>query len=132
VKSVTVISEDKVGLLADISYVLAKSKINIDAINVSVISDKAVIAMEVSNPEKSKQVLEAAGYRVETNSLVVKMTHAELESLAERLLKEGVKVEKTNTLTKDDKCAVVALLVDKPKRATTLLQKNLIFHEGND
>jgi hypothetical protein len=131
VKTIAVISDDKVGLLADISYILAKSKINIESINVAVVSNKAVIALEVSNPDKSKEVLEASGYRVENNSLVVKMSNSEVQGLEERLLKEGVKVEKSDTLTRDEKCSVLALSVDKPKRASTILQHNLLTDESN-
>lgn len=130
-KTIAVVAEDKVGLLADISYVLAKSKVNIESINVAVVANKAVIALEVSNPQKSKEVLEASGYRVESNTLVVKMNNSDVQGLSERLLKEGVKVEKTNTLTRDDKFSVLALLVDKPKRASTLLQDKLISNESN-
>jgi hypothetical protein len=131
-KTIAVVAEDKVGLLADISYVLAKSKINIESINVAVVSNKAVIALEVSNPEKSKEVLEASGYQVECNSLVVKMNNSDVSGLDERLLKDGVKVEKSNTLTRDEKCSVISLSVDKPKRASTLLQDNLLSNEANN
>jgi hypothetical protein len=129
VKTIAVVAEDKVGLLADISYILAKSKINIESINVAVVSNKAVIALEVSNPSKSKEVLEASGYKVESNSLVIKMKNSDVQGLSERLLKDGVKVEKSNTLTRDEKFSVVSLTVDKPKRASTLLQDSLISNE---
>jgi hypothetical protein len=126
VKSVTIVSEDKVGLLADISYILAKSKINIDSISVDVVSDKSVIAMLVSNPEKGKKVLEAAGYRVESNTLVIKLNINEIDQLPDKLSKQGVTVQKSTILTKDDKVAIVSLEVDKPKRASKILKKYLI------
>ncbi len=130
-KTIAIIADDKVGLLADISYVLAKSKINIESINVAVVSNKAIIALEVSDPDKSKDVLEASGYQVESKSLVVKMANGKVPGLNEKLLKEGVKVEKSNLLTRDEKFSVLALTVDKPKRASTLLQDSLISNEAN-
>jgi hypothetical protein len=127
---VTVVAEDKVGLLADISYILAKSKINIDSIHVDVVSDKSVIAMTVSDPKKGKEVLEAAGYSVEANTLVIKIKIDEVDQLSTQLSKEGVNIENSNTLTKDDKVAIVSLTVDKPKRASKLLQDRLITNES--
>ncbi|MFH1684968.1 MAG: ACT domain-containing protein [Candidatus Micrarchaeota archaeon] len=129
-RSIAIISEDKVGLLADISYVLAKSKINIDSINVAVVSKKAVICMEVSDPEKSKKVLTAAGYEIELHSLIVKLNLAEVGGLLEKLAHDGVTVETSKTIAKDDKHALVSLKVDKPKRASTILAEKLVTNEA--
>ena len=129
-KSVTIVAQDKVGLLADISYILAKSKINIDSISVDVLSDKSVIAMSVSDPKKGKEVLEAAGYSVEANTLVIKISLSEVDQLPEKLSKEGVKIENSSILTKDNDIAIVSLLVDKPKRASKVLQDVLITNES--
>jgi len=129
-RSIAIISEDKVGLLADISYVLAKSKINIDSINVAVVSKKAVICMEVSNPEKSKEVLSAAGYEVELHSLIVKLDLADVGGLPEKLAHDGVVVENSRTIAKDEKHMLVSLKVDKPKRASSILAEKLVTNEA--
>lgn len=128
-KSVTVIADDKVGLLADISYILAKSKINIDALYVDVVSGKAVIFMALSDSKKGKDVLEAAGYEVESDTLVVKAAHGEMEKLTADLGKHGVKIHSSRVLTKDDNVEVISLGVDKTKKATAILQKHLITNE---
>jgi len=129
-RSIAIISEDKVGLLADISYVLAKSKINIDSINVAVVSKKAVICMEVSNPEKSKEVLSAAGYEVELHSLIVKLDLADVGGLPEKLAHDGVTVESSRTIAKDEKHALISVKVDKPKRASSILAEKLVTNEA--
>ena len=86
----------------------------------------------MSDPDKSKEVLQASGYNVESNSLVVKMNNAEVKGLNEKLLKEGVVVEKSNMLTRDEKCSIISLSVDKPKRASSILQSNLLSNEANN
>ena len=48
-KSLTIVADDRVGLLSDISYVLGKSKINIESISVDVIGNKAVIVLTIKN-----------------------------------------------------------------------------------
>lgn len=132
-KSVTIVADDKVGLLADISYVLAKSKINIEAINVEVISGKAVITIGLHDTVRGKQVIEASGYMVEDpEAIVIKISEKpeELKKIIETLNKEGVKVGMTHTLTKDKVHAIVAMKVDKHKRATAILKDYLITNEA--
>jgi len=132
-KSITIVADDKVGLLADISYVLAKSKINIDAINVDVIGGKAVISLGMGDAVKAKQVVESAGYKCEdTNAVVIKLldTPGELNKTTALLAKEGVNVQTVHMLAKDSKNAVLSFIVDKPKRAMLILQPQLITNES--
>ncbi|MFH0737563.1 MAG: ACT domain-containing protein [Candidatus Micrarchaeota archaeon] len=132
-KNITIIADDKVGLLADISYVLAKSKINIDAINVDVVGGKAIISLTVSDAVKGKQVIESAGYKVEDQSaVVIKLEDkpGELNRITTLLSKEGVNVMHIHTLSKDGKNTVLAMIVDKPKRAMLVLQPHLITNES--
>ncbi|MFH1785685.1 MAG: ACT domain-containing protein [Candidatus Micrarchaeota archaeon] len=132
-KSVTIVADDKVGLLADISYVLAKSKINIEAINVDVISAKAVITIGLNDVARGKQVIEAAGYKVEDpEAIVIKISEkpGELKKFTDNLTKEGVGVKTSTVLTKDNVHLIVALTVDKHKRAVAILKDYLITNES--
>ena len=73
-KSVTVVAEDRVGLLADISYILGKSSINIDALSVDVVGKKAIIALTVKDPKHAGSVLEKNGFGIaEMDSIVIKL-----------------------------------------------------------
>jgi predicted amino acid-binding ACT domain protein len=113
-KSITIVADDKVGLLADISYILAKSKINIDAISV--------------------EVVEAAGYSCEDpGAIVIKIPDrpGEVSKITASLSKEGVKVQNTNMLAKDGSISVLSLMVDKQKRASVVLQQHLITNESS-
>ena len=132
-KSVTIVADDKVGLLADISYILAKAKINIDSVTVDVIGGKAIISLGLSDAVKGKGVLEAASYKVEdVNSVVVKLPDKpdELSKITAMLTKDGVKVENVRTLSKDEGNTILAITVDKPKRAIGVLKNYLIINEA--
>ena len=132
-KTITIVADDKVGLLADISYVLAKSKINIDTINVDVVGGKAIISLGISDPGKGKQVVEAAGYKCEDQSaVVIKLADkpGELNRITSMLSKEGVSIQNVRTLSKDGTNTVISLAVDKPKRAVLILQPHLITNES--
>jgi len=132
VKPLTIVADDKVGLLADISYILGKAKINIDSLSVDVVGGKAIISLLLSEPERGKSVLEAAGYTVtELSSLVLKLPDkpGELSKVTSILAKEGINIQNVHMLTRDGKTTVISMIVDKPKRATTLLKDYTINKE---
>jgi hypothetical protein len=128
-RSITIISEDRVGLLADISYILGKSNINIDGLNVDVVGKKAIIALVIKDPKRAAGVLHRNGYQTaEMDSIVVKIPNepGELGRVAENLSKERVNVENMHLLSSDSNGGVFALTVDKPRKASKLLSHILI------
>jgi len=132
-KYITIVAEDKVGLLADISYILGKSKVNIDSINVDVVAKKAVIVLTVADSAKARSVLEASGYKVaESNMVVIRLPDqpGELSKITGLLAKQGINIENVLTLTRDGKETVLAVAVDKPKRASELLKEYLLNKEA--
>lgn len=133
-KTVTIISDDKVGLLADISYILGKAKINIESINVDVVGDKAIVNLAMSDNSRGRDVLEASGYRVtENDTVVIKLDDkpGELNRITALLSKEGVSIENVHMLSKDGKNTVLSLRVDKPKRALNLLKEFALGTENS-
>lgn len=132
-KEVTIIADDKVGLLADISYIVGKSKVNIESINVDVVSKKAIITLTLSDSEKGTEVLAASGYQlVETNGVVVKLNDqpGELSKITKLLSEEGVNITNVHMLSKDGKNTVLSVVVDNPRKATSILQDYLITKES--
>lgn len=128
-KAVTIVADDKVGLLADISYVLGKAKINIESISVDVTGGKAVISLMLSDEMRGKNVLEASGYQVgELNSIVIKLPDqpGELSRITNSLSKDGVNIHNVHMLSKDGKNTVISVVVDKPKRAASLLKDYML------
>ncbi len=131
-KQITIVADDKVGLLADISYILGKAKVNIDSISVDVVGGKAIISVLLSDEERGKSVLEASGYKVnELNSLVLKLRDqpGELSKITKTLSKEGINIQNVHMLSRDGKNTVISIAVDKPKRAISLLKEYLISNE---
>lgn len=128
-KSVTIIADDKVGLLADISYILGKAKVNIETIGVDVVSDKSIVTLSLSDIDRGKNVLEASGYKVaEINSVVVKLSDqpGELSRMTNMLSSEGVSIQNVHMLSRDGKQTVLSVVVDKPKRAGSVLREFLV------
>jgi len=132
-KQITIVADDKVGLLADLSYILAKTKINIESISVDVVAGKAIISLSLSDSKRGKEVLESSGYKVEeANAIVIKLTDkpGELNKVTTMLSKEGVNITNVRMLSKDGRATVLSLLVDKPKRASMLLKSYMLAEEA--
>jgi hypothetical protein len=127
-KSITVVSDDKVGLLAEISYVLAKSNINIEALDFDVVGKKAVVTLTVQNAENAKEALNSAGYDVaEENCVTIKLTDkpGEFNRVASLLAHDGINIEKVHMVSKEGKRAILSLVVDNPELATKILNDYL-------
>jgi len=134
-KSITIVADDKVGLLADISYILGKAKVNIDSLTVDVVAHKAVVVLSVMDSEKGRSVLEASGYKVtEANMVVVKLPDqpGALSDITGVLAKQHVNIANVLTLSRDGKETVLAISVDKPKKAQELLKQYLLNKDQPD
>lgn len=132
-KSITVIADDEIGLLADMSYVLGKAKINIDSIRGDVVSKKAIVTLFLSDPEKAKRVLTEAGYTVmEFNTVVIKLNDepGELSKITKMLSDSGINIQNVHVVSKSDKATVLSITVDTPKKAMNVLKDCLVTNES--
>lgn len=126
-KTVTIVAEDRVGLLADVSYILGKSNINIDALCVEVINGKAIIAMGVKDPKKTSTVLQSNGFKTTgEDAIVIKVSNKAVADIREMLEQEKVLVKQFNTISSNDKDTIYALEVDKPRKASKMLGSFII------
>ncbi len=134
-KTITIVADDKVGLLADISYVLGKAKVNIESITVDMISNKSIITLSLSDIDRGREVLEGAGYSAtQSNSVVIKLDDkpGELGRVTTMLSKEGVNIENVHMLSKDGSNTVLSVMVDNPKRAGNVLKEFRVGQETDD
>jgi hypothetical protein len=125
-KELVVVTNDRVGLLADISGVLAKHNINIEGIDVEVVGKKAVCRVLTVKEEasKAKAELEKADFKVlASDVLVLKLPDrpGELSGVARKLADSGVSIKNVHLLGKNEGHALCALEADKPKVARELL-----------
>ena len=127
-KELVVVTNDRVGLLADISGVLAKHNINIEGVTVEVTGKKAVcrVLTVKEDATKAKHELERAGFKVlASDVLVVKLQDrpGELSGLARKLADSGVSIRNVHLLGKTNGHTLCALEADNPKAARSLLAK---------
>ncbi len=128
-RNLTIVADDRVGLLADISYLLGKAKINIESISVEVIGGKAIISLTVKDATKAMEILKNSGYSVtEANSLIIKLADrpGELNKITSIMADNGVNIENVHMLSRDGKYTVLAIVVDRPKKAHEMLKEYII------
>lgn len=127
-KELVIVSKDRVGLLADVSDVLGKSKVNIDSVTADVVGQNAVVRLMVSDAARGKGALEKAGFRpIAGDTLVITLTDqpGELSKVARTLSENGVNVTNVYMLGKEGGKGLVALKVDKMEKARKLLKDYL-------
>lgn len=127
-EQITVVTNDNVGALADISYILGKAKINIDSLSTVALSGKAVLVFFIKNARRAKTVLENNGYTVlESEVLVLKLKDepGQLSKMSSLLSKQKINILNLYFIARDGGKSVVALRVDKYTKAKRLLKPYL-------
>ncbi|MFA5929761.1 MAG: ACT domain-containing protein [Candidatus Micrarchaeia archaeon] len=128
-KQITVVVADKVGVLAELSYLLGKAHVNIEAISAEVQGGKSVINLVVSDEKKAEMILKSNGYHVLSGEmLVVKVKDAPgaLSEISKKLQKAKINIESIYLLTRGEGHSLDALMVDKPKKAKKVLSEYLV------
>ena len=128
-KQITVVVSDKVGVLAEMSYLLGKAHVNIEAISAEVQGGKSVINLVVSDDKKAEMILKSNGYHVLAGEmLVVKVKDAPgaLSEISKKLQNAKINIESIYLLTRGEGYSLDALMVDKPKKAKKVLAEYLV------
>jgi hypothetical protein len=123
-KQLTLVVDDEVGKLANISFILGKSKINIDSVSAGIIGGKGIIHLSVKDYERAKQVLEANNYEcLESDVFVVKLKNepGALAEMSKMLSDNRINILNFAAITQDKENSVYSLKVDDHKKAEKLL-----------
>lgn len=131
-KQITIVTDDKVGVLADVSYILGKAKINIEALSVEVHGGKAMINISVKDEKKAIRLLSANSYNVlESEIIIVKVKDepGELARISKLLHDGGVGVESLYLLARGEGFSLDAIQADKPRKAKEILKAYVVKGE---
>ncbi len=128
-KVLRIIEKDRVGLIMDISYILGKSKINIENISVITSNGKVIILLQVKDEEKVKEILKRNGFNVlEDDVLIIKLEDkpGQLAEVSQILSQNNISIENLYIVSKNKKDVYVSVKVDDPKKAKKVLKEYLI------
>ena len=113
----------------DISYIMGKEKINIENISTVTVGDKAIITMMVKDPKKAAEILKKNGFNVlEEDTIMIKLPDkpGALSEVTKLLKDEGISISSLYVVSRDGKETVVALTVDKQRKAKKVLEPFMI------
>lgn len=128
-REIIVLSKDRVGLLADVSQLLAEHGINIEYMSAHSIADKAAVHLVASDDKKAEKELRNAGFEVlSADTLVIKLANkvGELAKITRTLAEKGVSIEHLQILKSEPRWALISLKVDRPEEAEELLKIYLL------
>ncbi len=135
IKELVIIAKDKIGLLADVSYVLSKEKINIEQIDANVFGEKGVITVGVQSAkyEAAKKALEKNSFEVlPAESIIVRLEDkpGALAELTRKLADAHVNILNVHVVGKKEGAVFDSLTVDKPKKARKVLGGAIVSEHG--
>ena len=111
-EEITIITENKVGILAKISGLLGNSGVNIETISAHGLGDSGLIRIVTGDTVTAKKALSLNGFSFKTGEiLVVKLSDSpgELGKITKKLSRAGVDIESLYILSKNKGVTEVAI-----------------------
>ncbi len=129
VTEITVVSPDRLGLVADVSEILAASGVNIDSISVETAGGDAIIRVIApsSSVSKARGALEKNGFpSVESDSLIISLPDkpGELARLSRQFAESGIGIRNVFLLKKEKSKTILAFKVSDYAKAKAIAEKH--------
>lgn len=124
----TIPAENRPGILARVTAILTREKINIRATTISSFGDSGFFNMVVDDPDLARKALERGGVQarlVEVIAVLIKDTPGGLDALVQLLAAENVNIENAyGFVIESHKNAVFVIEVKQPDPVKRLLTDN--------
>ncbi len=128
-KQIVVISTNRVGVIADISRILAEKNINIEQLDTSGFSSHGAVIIKTDNYDKALKTLSDCGFKaVSEESLVIRLANkpGSLAGIAGRLKDAEIDIHSMHIVNREGDNSLVALVTRDNKKARSLLKDVLI------
>ena len=109
---IVIMARDEVGVLADITSVLAEANINLESINTQVNGDQGTIIISTDDTDRALVALANAGYSAVTDDAMLirlKDEPGALARVAQRFSEAGINIRSVHILDRKDGMATIAL-----------------------
>jgi hypothetical protein len=126
---ITLVTEDRPGLLAHITGLLAERHLDIKSVVADSIGGSGILHIDLENADDALAVLAAAGYNAVTNDVVlvrVEDRPGALAKLSQRLMDADIAIRALNMVQRAEGWAVVAVSTHDNAGARRLLDADLI------
>ena len=128
-RSMVIVQPTHPGLLAEVTGLLARSRVNLMDFSGHVVGNTAIISLQAEPYRDGFRILSEAGYHVyasETLLVRLEQSPGALARLSRQLADAGVEVRGLHIVSKDAKAGIVALETADQDKAREILQDILV------
>ena len=130
VNRIIVMAKDQVGVIADISSVLADEDINVETIDAEVMGEAVTVILTTNHYDRALYILNQAGFKaVSDDALVLRLPDepGALAAVAGNLKEAGVNIESLHILSRQAGHAMIALKTDnQPEAIAAIGSENIV------
>ena len=116
---IVVMADNQVGVIADITALLANEGINLESINTEASSEQEAVILTTDNSDHALYVLNQAGYKAVGDEVLVLRLRDEpgtLAGVADKLKQAGINIQSMHILNRSAGHAMIALTTDDRDR----------------
>ena len=130
-EQISIILRSKPGVLAEITEIMSKSKINIDNIQAETVGEYGIIVMKVEKNKCDlalKKLRDASFNAVTEKCLLIKLKDepGALAKIANKFKDANINIRSLRILGRDGKTSIVAISTERTENAKDLVQDELI------
>jgi len=130
VKQLSLITQSKIGLIAEITEALAAENINIENIDAKSFEDKAVIVMSVDNYELAMEILERfENFQIVAEDVILIKLQNEpgaLAKIARRFTDAKISLRSISFVHRNQEAGLVAISTERSAAALELVKDELV------
>ena len=126
---IVVMAANEVGVIADISRVLADNGINIETISAEALGDKGAVTLTADDYDGALRALTDAGFKTVTDDALILSLRDEpgaLARVAESLKEGGVNIQSLHILERRGGLTTVAISTDDRSKAEGLVDQETV------
>ncbi len=126
---IIIMANNEVGVIADISRVMADNDINIETMTAQGPGENGVVTLTTDDNDAALRALTDAGFKVVTDEALILQLPDEpgaLAKVAQRFKDTGVNIQSLHILARHHGYTTVALSADDRTRAETLVDRDSI------
>ena len=130
VNRIVIMANNEVGVIADITRVLAEEGINLETITTETTGDQGVVVLTVDNTDHALSALNQAGYKaVSDDALVLRLRDepGALAAVADSLRSAGVNIQSLHILNREGGYAIIALTTNDRERALAAIDDSVVI-----
>ncbi|MGR9100042.1 MAG: hypothetical protein ACU826_05700 [Gammaproteobacteria bacterium] len=129
-KQLSIVTENRLGVITDITEALAASDINIESLDAELVDESVVVVLTVDHYDQALQVIHRMkGMRIVTeDAILVKLVNepGALARIARRFTDAGIGLRSIRFVQRNSKYGLVAISTDRTDAALALVSDVLV------